>query len=356
MGYSLWDMSQTDADNTAFAGISQAENSMRAPAVNNAFRALDGALARFIADGGGTVTTGGSANAQTVTLNQAIATTVPTGFFFTVKFGYSNTSTTVTLNVNSIGAKSVKVLRGGALADPAVGEIVAGYYGRCLYDGTYLVLLDCGLPQVRAIRTQAFTSSGTYTPDANLVYCVIECVGGGGSGGAVGGALSFSISGGGGGSGGYSRTLKTAAQIGASQSVTIGAGGTATVNAGGNSGGTTSVGTLCVANGGAGGANASTPGSGGTAGTGDLTIAGSAGSIGQYTSGTQNIVVAGTGGASFFGGAGRGGAAVGSAIAAGLAGATGSGGGGSAANNNNGTPASGAGGPGVVVITEFCSA
>lgn len=142
MGYTLYDLDMTDANNTSFAGISQAENSMRAPAVNNAFRALDGALARFIADGGGTVTTGGSANAQTVTLNQAIATTVPTGFFFTVKFGYTNTSTTVTLNVNSIGAKSVKVNFGGVLSDPIPGDMRAGAYGHFIYDGTYMVLLN----------------------------------------------------------------------------------------------------------------------------------------------------------------------------------------------------------------------
>lgn len=142
MGYTLYDLDMTDANNTSFAAISQAENVMRAPAVNNAFRALDGALARFIADGGGTVTTGGSANAQTVTLNQAIATTVPTGFFFTVKFGYTNTSTTVTLNVNSIGAKSVKVNFGGVLSDPIPGDMRAGAYGHFIYDGTYMVLLN----------------------------------------------------------------------------------------------------------------------------------------------------------------------------------------------------------------------
>jgi hypothetical protein len=33
------------------------------------------------------------------------------------------------------------------------------------------------------VRLQKFTASGTYTPHANMVSCVIECWGGGGSGG-----------------------------------------------------------------------------------------------------------------------------------------------------------------------------
>lgn len=39
----------------------------------------------------------------------------------------------------------------------------------------------------RAINTpviQKFTASGTYTPTSGMIFCIIECVGGGGAGGA----------------------------------------------------------------------------------------------------------------------------------------------------------------------------
>src|SRR6476646_7224198 len=97
------------------------------------------------------------------------------------------------------------------------------------------------------------TASGSYVPSPGLVSAMLECVGGGGAGGGVTGNSTFYASGGGGGSGGYSRRSVTAAQLGASQSITIGTGGTPVNNAPGGNGSATSVGSLCVANGGFGG-------------------------------------------------------------------------------------------------------
>lgn len=54
------------------------------------------------------------------------------------QFTNANTSTTVTLNVGSRGAKSVKAMTGAALA---VGAIAANVLGTCIYDD----LLDCWL-------------------------------------------------------------------------------------------------------------------------------------------------------------------------------------------------------------------
>jgi hypothetical protein len=59
-----------------------------------------------------------------------------------VKFGATNTGT-ATLNVNSLGAKNVKVIDGaGASADPTVGALYTGAYGMFRYDGTNMVLLN----------------------------------------------------------------------------------------------------------------------------------------------------------------------------------------------------------------------
>src|SRR5215471_2028348 len=51
------------------------------------------------------------------------------------------------------------------------------------------------------LAIRKFTASGTYTPTAGMVMCIIECVGGGGGGGGVVGTANYSLAGGGGGSG-----------------------------------------------------------------------------------------------------------------------------------------------------------
>jgi hypothetical protein len=201
----------------------------------------------------------------------------------------------------------------------------------------------------KALNTQVFTSSGTYTPTAGMVYCVIEAVGGGGSG-----STTNLNSGGGGGGGAYGRAVFTAVTIGASQAVTIGAGGVSVTASAGNAGGTTSVGSLISAGGGTGGGTPGAVGAvgvtaggpGGSTTTGaTVTGAGGAGTFGIYIS---SAYLTGTGGSSHFGGGGYG--IVASGNAPGNAGLYGGGGGGGA-----GTSGSGAGGNGLVVITEYLS-
>ena len=149
-----------------------------------------------------------------------------------------------------------------------------------------------------SIVIQQFTGSGTYTPTANMKFCIIECQGGGGgSGGSqTTTAVQCSASGGGGG-GEYTRSRFTAASIGGSQVVTIGAAGAAGAagNNAGGTGGTTSVGILITAVGGTGG-------SGGTGGTGTLSIPGQLGGTGVavYTATAYNAT-SGNGGGSVLG-------------------------------------------------------
>lgn len=96
-----------------------------------------------------------------------------------------------------------------------------------------------------------FTSSGTYTPSANLLRCVVEAVGGGGGGGGCtstsGGRARSSPSG---AAGGYCLASFTPVQVGASRVVTIGGGGSASGGSAGANGGNTSFGALCSALGG----------------------------------------------------------------------------------------------------------
>lgn len=133
-----------------------------------------------------------------------------------------------------------------------------------------------GLAQFQAV-VQSFTASGTYTPTTGMKYCIVQLLGGGGGGGGsangAGGAISVSVGGGGGGSE-YAIGYFSAAQIGASQIVTIGAAGTAGTAPSGNggAGGTSSLGSLITSVGGGGGAGGSngfaTATAGGSAGTG----------------------------------------------------------------------------------------
>jgi hypothetical protein len=216
---------------------------------------------------------------------------------------------------------------------------------------------------VVTVKKQVFTSSGTYTPSTGMVFAVIECVGGGG-GGAGGPLTATGIgSGGGGGSGGYSRTLATAATVGASKAVTIGTAGTggATGTTNGGAGGSSSVGTICIANGGGGGVQngAGIGGSGGagaTAGTGDIALSGNGGLSGNGTSLANITGIAGQGASGHFGGGPPGVVATATTINGTSAAAnSGAGGNGGLSANTSSGATGGNGGSGLVLITEYNS-
>lgn len=215
------------------------------------------------------------------------------------------------------------------------------------------------------INLQVFTSNGTYTPTAGLRYALMIATGGGGGGGGADCTdSSAGTMGGGGGAGATAIGVFSASTIGASRSITIGAGGTAGSDTGGNggNGGTTTVSELLSAGGGFGGegiaANnhdrVANGGSGGSATVGALLIAGGGGGAGTSPFTSTGIIHSGVGGASFWGGGGRGQAINTGVSIAGEAGrAYGSGGSGAVSQNTTGA-AGGAGANGVVVILEFC--
>lgn len=217
--------------------------------------------------------------------------------------------------------------------------------------------------KVLSVVRQVFTSTGTYTPTAGMVYCDIIAIGGGGAGGGAAATAGNTTSvAGGGGAGEYAQGTFSAATIGASQSVTIGAAGTGNSGATGGNGGNTSVGsTLISANGGSGGiagtaggnCNAN-GGAGGTGGTGgDFRTPGQSGSWGySAASAAVNILTAGYGGSSQYG---AGGASTVTGVsnqgAAGLG--FGAGGAGSCNFTSQTALLGGAGTKGVVIVTEY---
>lgn len=214
---------------------------------------------------------------------------------------------------------------------------------------------------------QIFNTPGaaTYTRSANVVYAIVEGVGGGASGGSASGAVGQGSAAGGGGGGGYFRKLFTAAQLGATAAIVIGAGGAASA-AGANAGnpGTATTftpagsGSVLTGNGGAAGAAGTagaglqaspTAAAGGTATNGDIVMKGGAGT-GSFSLATGTLSVSGAGGSSYLGiGASS---VVTTADTAGNAGiGFGSGGSGAAAIGSNQQGGIGAGG--LIIVTEF---
>jgi len=267
--------------------------------------------------------------------NSSIPVEVPlggTGVVTTTPYSVlcgGTTSTAPLQNVSGVGASGQVLTSNGAAALPT---------------------WQTGSSSIANVNQIVFTSSGTYTPTSGMTHCVVEAVGGGGGGGGINTGGS-GVSASGGGSGGYVRVRLTAADIGASKSVTIGAAGTAGSAAGGNggNGGATSLGTFFSAGGGIGGiGNGSFGTSGGLGGTATSTIShsvisnGAAG--GPLIAISASFQIGGFGANSVLG-------------AGGTVSSTGSQtnavsyGGGGAANFNN--SAGGTGYAGVVIITEY---
>lgn len=198
----------------------------------------------------------------------------------------------------------------------------------------------------RLLAVTAFTTSGTWTANAQTASVIVEVVGGGGGGA---GSSASTLGGCGGGGGGYSK-LYTSAQ-GASQTVTVGTGG-----AGGNNtpssgvvGVTSSFGALATATGGAGGgfstaAGVGNPGAGGVGASGTINVVGGPGGMTSFVAGSADA--GGSGGNSVLGGG-----AVGIVGTAGQVGGNYGGGGSGCCQASAST--GGAGAPGIVIVYEY---
>jgi hypothetical protein len=220
------------------------------------------------------------------------------------------------------------------------------------------------------VTTQVFTASGEYKPSPGLVSLVVECIGGGGgSGGVTSPNVDYVVTGGGGGSGGYSRIALPAPLVVGGVAVTIGQGGAGAAGgvAAGETGGATSFGALCVANGGGGGQSMLTAGGfgagggGGAPGVGDVAFPGAAGFCGTVIASlnTSQGAEGGQGG-SIFGGTQTanvgGGGALGGEPGLPNTGAGASGGVLNAYPTVNAEYGGGTGGSGVCIVTEYCVA
>lgn len=225
-------------------------------------------------------------------------------------------------------------------------------------NGTFAMLSD--IPSsVVSVKRQQFTASGTYTPSTGMLFCDVLGVGAGAGGGGVSGANMQAP---GGGSGAWTWGRFTAAQIGASQTVTIGGKGTGGSSSGGtgNNGGQTSLGALLTAPGGTGapgstsGDQPQTGGAGGAKGTGDFACQGNPGGPGGLGI-TASDGVSGAGGASILGGSAPAAASSGTGTKNNAAANSGSGGSGASTAGGGAGTAGGDGADGAMLIIEYCS-
>jgi hypothetical protein len=318
--------------------------------VNNSNRAGMAAIARFVKDTDGSLTTAGSANAYTLTINGRM-TPLATGHFLTFKASFSNTgaATIAVTNADAV-ALGTKAIRGPGDVALTSGQMISGGVYQCRYDtaansaaGAWILLN----PNAGTVTGPASSTVGHFaifnntggtlladagattptvivytTPGANtwtkatypgMTAVIVEVIGaGGGSGGtaATGGAESAIAAAGGGG--GYSMKRIAVATLGATETVTIGAGGTAGAsgNNAGGTGGTTSFGSHLSATGGGaggGGGNAATGNPSGTAGgigsSGDLNLKGEPSAPGAWNTSIA-LLLGTTGGSAARGGGG----------------------------------------------------
>lgn len=259
----------------------------------------------------------GTADALVVTL-APVPSAYSLGLPVRVKKGSNaNATTTPTINVNSLGAKTIVAWHGGALG---IGDLPAGASFELLYDGTNFRLMQPGAKQVGLRKVQRFLTSTTFTVPDGVYWLWIDLWGAGGGGGAGNGSGQ---SGGGGAGGAYCGGF-LAVTPGQTIPVTVGQAAAAVgVGSNGNAGGATSVvvgATTLTAPGGGGGLS----GGGGALG----------GSPSNASGGDINIT--GGQGGNFF-----------SASLGGRGGESPRGGSGSGAGNNGNAPGGGGGGGGI---------
>ena len=178
---------------------------------------------------------------------------------------------------------------GDVTLDPNGAELIDGVTSWVLYPGGAILVMCTGtaFESILLSPMQKIFTSGTTTwttPGSSTFTEVFICgAGGGGGGGGREAAANFSSGGGGGGGGGCVYAKFKTADVGASQTVTVGTGGSggsgATTNGStggsGNGGGNTTFGSLLTAFGGGGGSAGIAAGAGaGGGGGGGQTAAG----------------------------------------------------------------------------------
>jgi hypothetical protein len=131
-----YSFSGTAASNTTVDGIGAA-GSDSPDNIDNLVRALAASDANLVRDLGGANTVAGSADAITVALADASTPTYFDGMTFSFRAASDTTSTTPTLNVDSLGAKTIVKTVQGAETALIAGDIQAGQTCNVVYRSAF---------------------------------------------------------------------------------------------------------------------------------------------------------------------------------------------------------------------------
>lgn len=121
-----------------------------------------GALKGLGSISGTPIVSGGSANAHTLTTGQSYSTYAEPMSFLVIG-GTTNTGA-MTVNVDSIGTKNVKMFYNGAIGDPPAGAIVADAPYLWIYDGTNDYFLSVNMTLVSAMLANNLQYLAGLTP------------------------------------------------------------------------------------------------------------------------------------------------------------------------------------------------
>ncbi|WP_373089301.1 hypothetical protein [Zhongshania sp.] len=157
---SAWDVA---AAGNGFAAPDGFPEGMNYSDVNNAAREIMAVLARWHADTNGSLTTGGTSNAYTLTPNRTISS-YTNGLSFKFRADRANTGA-VTLNVGGVGASSV-VHKGGT--ELVGGEIAANGNYSVTYNATLTKWVIESVPKAANAEVIAGANTTKFTTPAGI--------------------------------------------------------------------------------------------------------------------------------------------------------------------------------------------
>lgn len=158
--------SQTDASNGS--GTQPSWLGSAAPStLDDAGRALQGAITRDWNWRNYTVTATGTADAKVLTYSAT-----PAAYYNGQRFSFiantTNATTTPTLNVNALGAVTIKTARTGTIANLAIGDMVAGQFVEVAYNTANTCFVWVNQVGILANIANTFTATQTFA-DSNLI-------------------------------------------------------------------------------------------------------------------------------------------------------------------------------------------
>lgn len=135
------------------------ENTMTRVQINNYARSNMSAVKKKFDDLGGDITAGGTADVITLTTNSSISLAhLDDGFRIGFWAAGTNTVVGVTVNIDGVGAKTLKRADGTALA---VGSIVSGMFVDCVYEAGAGVLCAVNIPSASTTISATVATAGT---------------------------------------------------------------------------------------------------------------------------------------------------------------------------------------------------